>query len=194
MSKLSILGIAAPSAASTYNCAALRRGDPARAAGRDARHIELDGSRFTRTRNKTRRQVRGVEAVRTREADAVLIVTRSTTPFRCIKEAIDWASGRYGDMRLVKENRLRSWALRGRDSACAGTIPSAPDHGLLLKCSPSTQSEVMTGHALTRFDKEGILTDDRRSFHPSLLTNLVAWTRASSTPQTDRRGLTCHLT
>ena len=44
--------------------------------------------------------------------------------------------------------------------------------------------EVMIGHAATRFDKDGNLTDEpTKDFIRKLLTNLVAWTRRLQQPQ-----------
>jgi chromate reductase len=116
---------------------------------------------------------------RTREADAILIVTPEynySIP-GVLKNAIDWASRPYGDSAWSGEPA----AIMG---ASIGTIGTARAQYHLrqmmvfLNMFPVNQPEVMIGNASARFDAQGNLTDDAtKDFIGQLLRNLVEWTR-----------------
>jgi chromate reductase len=94
-----------------------------------------------------------------------------------LKNAIDWASRRYGDS---------AWdgkpvAVMG---ASIGTIGTARAQYHLrqtfvyLNMFPITQPEVVIGNAAQRFDAQGNLTDETsKDLIRQLLQNLMAWTR-----------------
>src|SRR5205807_5964374 len=123
---------------------------------------------------------------RIRSANSVLIVTPEynySIP-GVLKNSIDWASRPYGDSAWSGKPA----AIMGASMGAIGTA-RAQYHlrqiMVFLNMFPINQPEVMIGHAATRFDAAGNLTDEpTRNFIRQLLTNLVAWTRRLHQPQT----------
>src|SRR5665213_91317 len=183
---MTILGIAGSLRRQSYNRAALRAAQQLVPAGVKIEVFELDGIPAFNEDDEKNPPPRVVEFKRRiREADAILIVTPEynySVP-GVLKNAIDWASRPYGDSAWSGKPA----AIMGASVGAIGTA-RAQYHlrqiMVFLNMFPINQPEVMIGHAATRFDKEGNLTDEpTKDFIRHLLTNLVAWTRRLQQPQ-----------
>ena len=180
MNPVRILGIAGSLRRTSYNRAALRAATSLVPDGATLEVFELDGIPGFNQDDEGRPPGRVVELKRSiRAADAVLIVTPEynySVP-GVLKNAIDWASRPYGDSAWSG----KPIAIMG---ASVGTIGTARAQYHLrqmcvfLNMFPINQPEVMIGHADTRFDGDGNVTDETtRKLIGDLLSNLVEWTR-----------------
>src|SRR4051794_11680020 len=181
-----ILGIAGSLRRESYNRATLRAAIELAPEGAAIETFELDDIPGFNQDEEQNPPAKIAELKRLiREVDAILFVTPEynySVP-GVLKNAIDWASRPYGD---------NAWdgkpaAIMGASVGAIGTA-RAQYHlrqmMVFLNMFPINQPEVMIGHAATRFDKDGNLTDEpTRDFIRQLLTNLVAWTRRLQQPQ-----------
>ena len=181
-----ILGIAGSLRRESYNRAALRAAAQLLPQDATLDIFELDGIPGFNQDEEQNPPAKVVELKRRiREADAVLFVTPEynySVP-GVLKNAIDWASRPYGDSAW----NGKPAAIMGASVGSIGTA-RAQYHlrqiMVFLNMFPVNQPEVMIGHAATRFDKDGNLTDDTtKDFIRQLLTSLVAWTRRLQRPQ-----------
>src|SRR5947199_9647373 len=185
--QIRILGIAGSLRRGSYNRAALRAATKLVPEGAILETFELDGIPVFNQDEEQNPPAKVTEfKSRIREADTVLFVTPEynySVP-GVLKNAIDWASRPYGDSAWNGKPAARM-------GASVGAIGTARAQYHLrqimvfLNMFPLNQPEVMIGHAATRFDKDGKLTDETtKDFIRQLLTNLVAWTRRLQQPQT----------
>jgi len=181
-----ILGIAGSLRRDSYNRAALRTATTLVPDGAMLETFALDGIPvFNQDEEQTPPATVAELKRRIREADAMLFVTPeyNYSVLGVLKNAIDWASRPYGDS-----------AWNGKPAAIMGASPGTIGTAraqyhlrqimVFLNMFPINQPEVMIGHAATRFDKDGNLTDEpTKEFIRQLLTSLVAWTRRLQQPQ-----------
>src|SRR4051794_23168790 len=181
-----ILGIAGSLRRQSYNRALLRAATQVAPEGSSIDIFEIDGIPPFNADDEQNPPEKIVELKRRiRESDAVLFVTPEynySIP-GVLKNAIDWASRPYGDSAWSGKPA----AIMGASTGRIGTARAQYDLRqvmVFLNMFPINQPEVMIGHAATRFDKDGNLTDEpTRDFIRQLLTNLVAWTRRLQQPQ-----------
>lgn len=182
-----ILGIAGSLRRESYNRAALRAAVQLVPQDATLEVFDLDGIPAFNQDKEQNPPVKVVELKRRiRDVDAVLFVTPEynySIP-GVLKNAIDWASRPYGDSAWSEKPA----AIMGASVGAIGTA-RAQYHlrqiMVFLNMFPINQPEVMIGHAATRFDKDGNLTDDAtKDFIRQLLANLVAWTRRLEQPRT----------
>src|SRR3989440_11553802 len=179
-SHVRILGIAGSLRRGSYNQAALRAAKLLVPENSEIDLFQLDGIPMFNEDDEKRPPSSVLELKkRIRSANAVLIVTPEynySIP-GVLKNAIDWASRPYGDSAWSG----KSAAIMGASLGAIGTA-RAQYHlrqiFVTLNLLPLNQPEVMIGHAATRFDADGNMTDEStKEFIRQLLMNLVAWTR-----------------
>src|SRR3989440_12235082 len=180
---INIFGIAGSLRRQSYNRSALRAAKQLAPEGVTVKIFEIDGIPGFNEDDEKNPPAKVVELKKQiRVADALLIVTPEynySIP-GVLKNAIDWASRPYGDSAWSGKPA----AIMG---ASIGTIGTARAQYHLrqimvfLNMFPVNQPEVMIGHAATRFDKYGKLTDeDTKEYIRELLQSLAEWTNRIS--------------
>jgi chromate reductase len=180
-----IPGIAGSLRRESYNRAALRAATKLVPEGAILDVFELDGIPGFNQDDEQDPPEKVVELKkRVREADAILFVTPEynySVP-GVLKNAIDWASGPYGDSVW----NGKPVAIMGASIGAIGTA-RAQYHlrqmMVFLNMFPVNQPEVMIGNAASRFDAEGNLTDETtKDYFRMLLQALVEWTSRIQKP------------
>ena len=175
-----ILGIAGSLRRASYNRAALRAAMELVPQDAALDIFELDGIPGFNQDEEQNPPPKVVDLKRrTREADAILIVTPEfnySIP-GVLKNAIDWASRPYGDSAW----NGKPVAVMGASIGAIGTA-RAQYHlrqvFVFLNMFPINQPEVMISNAGERFDAQGNLKDETtKKLMRQLLQSLADWTR-----------------